>query len=218
MRGTFAHQGFSRGEEIAHAITHGIGALGSIAGLVLLILRAARTGNPKVMVGVVVFGVSMVLLYTASTMYHALTGDRSKRVFELMDHGAIYLLIAGTYTPFALTALGGTQGWWVFGVAWGLAVAGIFYEVVLHRPWAWLSLLSYLVLGWLIVVVGKPLAAALPRNALLLVAAGGVAYTGGTVFYAWRGFRYHHALWHLFVLAGTVFHFFCVLLYVIPMG
>ena len=216
MRGAFAHQGFSRGEEIAHAVTHGIGMLGSLVALVVLVMRAAPHDDARLMVGVCVFGASMLVLYSASTLYHALTARRAKRVFELLDHGAIYLLIGGTYTPFLLVVVGGGWGWSMFGVVWGLAALGIVYEVVLHRPWKWVSLGSYLALGWLLVIVAKQLVAALPAGGLVLVAAGGVAYTGGAVFYAWRGFPYHHAVWHLFVLIGTACHFACVLKYVIP--
>ncbi|MFO7653650.1 MAG: hemolysin III family protein [Candidatus Krumholzibacteriia bacterium] len=216
MRGAFAHKHFSRSEEIAHAITHGIGLLGSIAGLALLVSRAARTDDARVMVGVTVFGATMVLLYAASTIYHALTSVRAKRVFELLDHGAIYLLIAGTYTPFCLVVLGGTWGWSLFGLAWGLAALGIVYEVVFLRRWRWLSLAFYLTMGWLIVVAARPMMASLPPAGLALVAGGGFAYTAGAVFYAWRGFPYHHAVWHVFVVAGTALHFLCVLNYVIP--
>jgi hemolysin III len=216
MRGAFAHQGYSKGEEIAHAITHGIGAAGSIAGLVILIVQAARQGDARLVVGVTIFGAAMVLLYMASTLYHALTPPKAKRVFELMDHAAIYLLIAGTYTPFALVALGGGWGWTLFGLAWGLGVLGILYEVVLKRPSKKLSLMFYLLMGWLVVIAAKPLGAALSGPALTLLGLGGVFYTGGAVFYAWRGFPYHHAVWHLFVVAGTASHFLCVLWYVIP--
>jgi len=216
VRGAFEHEAFSRGEEIAHAVTHGVGVLGSIAGLVLMIRRAADHGGTLLMVGVTVFGTSMVILYTASTLYHALTARRAKRVFMLLDYGAIHLLIAGTYTPFLLVVMGGTWGWTLFGVVWGLALLGIVYEVVLRRPWKWVSLGFYLLLGWLIVVATRPLVAALPPGGLLLLGAGGVAYSGGAVFYAWRGFPYHHALWHLFVLVGTGCHLACVLHYVIP--
>ena len=210
------HASFSRGEEIAHAITHGLGALGSIVGLVILVMRAAPVGDVRLMLGVATFGASMVLLYTASTMYHALTAQRAKFVFELLDHAAIYLLIAGTYTPFLLVTLGGKWGWWLFGVVWGLATLGIIYEVVLRRPWRWLSLAFYLALGWLAVTATQPLSRALPPEGLYLLAAGGLAYTLGAVFYAWRAFPYHHAVWHVFVLAGTGCHFFGVLWYVIP--
>ncbi len=216
MRGSFAHSGFSRGEEIAHAVTHGLGAAGSLVGLILLVMRSSGSGNPRLIIGVSVFGVCMFLLYMASTLYHALTPPRAKRVFELMDHGAIYLLIAGTYTPFTLSVLGGRLGWTLFGISWGLAVLGILYEVVLKRPYKKLSLAFYLLMGWLMVLAVKPLMAALPAPALELLGAGGMAYTGGAVFYAWRGFRYHHALWHLLVLVGTFTHYLCVLWYVIP--
>lgn len=216
MRGAFAHQDFTKGEEIAHAVTHGLGAAGSIFGLVLLIVRAAQQGGARLIVAVTIFGAAMVMLYLASTLYHALTPPKAKRVFELMDHAAIYLLIAGSYTPFTLAVLGGGWGWTLFGLSWGLAVLGILYEVVLLRPSKRLSLLFYLLMGWLMVIAIKPLMAVLPTQALLLIAAGGVAYTGGAVFYAWRGFPYHHAVWHVFVLAGTVFHYLCVLKYVIP--
>ncbi len=216
MRGSFAHQGFSRGEEIAHAITHGLGVLCSIAGLVILVVLAAQRGDARLVTGVSIFGASMIILYTASTMYHALIPKKAKDVFELMDHAAIYLLIAGTYTPFALSVLGGGWGWSTLGVMWGLAVLGIIYEVVFRRPWKKVSLAFYLALGWLVTVPGKPLVEALPTAAILWVAAGGLCYTAGAVFYAWRGFRYHHAVWHVFVLLGTACHFVCVLKFVIP--
>jgi hemolysin III len=216
MRGAISHSRFSAGEEIAHAVTHGLGAVGSLVGLAWLIAVAVPTGSLTTVVGVSVFGATMAILYLASTLYHALTAVRAKRIFELLDHGAIYLLIAGTYTPFCLVTLGDRWGWTVFGIAWGLAILGILYEVVLGRPWKRLSLAFYLALGWLIVIAVKPLMAALPGEALRLLLLGGLAYTGGTVFYAWRGFPYHHALWHLCVLLGTSLHFFCILLYVAP--
>jgi hemolysin III len=216
MRGAFAHEDFPRGEEIAHAITHGLGVLGSVALLVVMVVLAADRGGARLVVGVSVFGASMVILYTASTLYHALTAQRAKRVFRLLDHGAIYLLIAGTYTPFLLVVLGGDRGWTLLGVVWGLALLGIVYEVVLRRPWKWVSLASYIGLGWLMVIAIRPLVAALPSGGLLLLGLGGLAYTGGAVFYAWRAFPYHHAVWHLCVLAGTGCHAACVLRYVIP--
>ncbi len=218
MRGAFAHSGFSKGEEIAHAITHGLGSLGSIAGLVILIVQAVSRGNAWHIVAVTLFGASMVLLYTASTFYHALTPPRAKFVFQLLDHGAIYLLIAGTYTPFTLVSLGGGWGWTLFGLSWGLAILGILYETVFRRPWKRLSLLFYLSISWLVVIAARPLAAVLPTDALALILAGGIAYSVGAIFYAWRGFPYHHALWHLFVMAGTAFHYFCILRFVIPQG
>jgi hemolysin III len=215
LRGTFEHDRFSRGEEIAHAITHGLGTLGGVAGLVILVVQATTRGDARTVVGVTVFGVSILVLYAASTLFHALTAARAKFVFELLDHGAIYLLIAGTYTPFALVALGGAWGWTLFGLSWGLATLGIVYEVVWRRPWKRLSLVFYLALGWLVVIAVRPLADALPSRALLLLGLGGVAYSAGAVFYAWRAFPYHHAVWHLFVLTGTALHYLCVLRFVI---
>ncbi|MFO7607943.1 MAG: hemolysin III family protein [Candidatus Krumholzibacteriia bacterium] len=216
MRGAFAHEDFPRGEEIAHAVTHGLGVLGSVVLLVVMVVLAADRGGTRLVVGVGIFGASMVILYTASTLYHALTPRRAKQVFGLLDHGAIYLLIAGTYTPFLLEVLGGDRGWALLGVVWGLALLGIVYEVVLRRPWKWVSLASYIGLGWLMVIAIRPLVAALPPGGLLLLGLGGLAYTGGAVFYAWRAFPYHHAVWHLCVLAGTGCHAACVLRYVIP--
>ena len=218
VRGAFAHEGFSRGEEIAHAVTHGLGVVGSIVGLVLLLMRSAEHGSARTVAAMAVFGASMVVLYLASTLYHALPRSRAKRVFELLDYAAIYLLIAGSYTPLTLVTLGGALGWALFGVSWGLALLGIIYEVVLLRPSRKLSLAFYLLLGWLAVSAIRPLMHALPGTALLWLGAGGLAYTGGAVFYAWRGFPYHHALWHLFVLAGTFCHFYAVLVYVVPTG
>ncbi|MEZ4387156.1 MAG: hemolysin III family protein [Candidatus Krumholzibacteriia bacterium] len=215
MRGAFQHDRFSRGEEIAHAITHGLGTLGSVVCLVILVVMAAERGSARLVVGVSIFGASMVALYAASTLYHALVNPGAKRVFKLLDHGAIYLLIAGTYTPFCLNVLGGGWGWTLFGLAWGLAILGIVYEVVLRRPWKRLSLVFYLALGWLMIIAIRPLVAALPAPALWLIALGGVSYTGGAVFYAWRGFPYNHAVWHLFVLAGTTLHAICIIRYVV---
>ncbi len=216
MRGAFAHKNFSTGEEIAHAVTHGLGVLFSLVALVLLVVKAARYADARTVTGVAIFGTTMLILYLASTLYHALTPPRAKRVFELLDHAAIYLLIAGTYTPFTLVALGGVWGWTLFGLSWGLGILGILYEVVLLRPSKKLSLAFYLLMGWLVVFAVKPLMGALPAEAITLLGAGGIAYTGGAVFYAWRGFPYHHAVWHLCVLAGTVFHFVAIYAHVIP--
>jgi hemolysin III len=215
MRGGFRHQGFSRGEETAHAITHGLGALFSIACLVVLIVLAGERGSARMVVGVTIFGATMVILYATSTFYHALTPPRAKSLFELLDHGAIYLLIAGTYTPLCLSVLDGGWGWSLFGIGWGLAAIGIVYEVVLRRPWKKLSLIFYLALGWLVLIAVKPLMQTLPAPALWLLLLGGVSYTAGAVFYAWRAFPYHHAVWHLFVLGGSALHSICIIRYVV---
>lgn len=216
MRGRLQHEDYSIGEEISHAISHGIGALLSMAGLVIMVVQAARHAGAQAIVGVSIFGACMVLLYTASTLYHALTPAKTKMVFQLMDHAAIYGLIAGSYTPFALIVLGDSWGWSTFGTVWGLALLGIIYEVVFKRPWKWLSLAFYLGLGWILVIPARILASLMPSAALWLIVAGGVAYSAGAIFYAWRGFRYHHMVWHLFVMLGTALHWYCVIKYVIP--
>jgi len=209
---------FSTGEEIAHSVTHGLGAVLGIVGLVLLVRRALVLGDPRVLAADVVFGASMIVLYAASTLYHALTPPRVKRVFEILDHGAIYLLIAGTYTPFLVLGIGGTLGRTLLIVVWFLAVAGIVFKVFFTGRFRLVSTLLYIGMGWLIVVAVRPLVAAVPTPALVWLLAGGICYTGGTVFYLWRGLRFGHALWHLCVLAGTACHFVAVYRYLPPVG
>ncbi len=212
------HTKYSIREEVAHAVTHGIGTCLSLAGLVLLSVKAARYGSSWHLVAGCVYASTLVLMYASSTLYHALTGARTKRVFQILDHAAIYLLIAGTYTPFTLITLRGPWGWTLFGLVWGLAVGGTLFEIFLQGRFKKLSLLLYLCLGWLAVVAIKPLLTSLPTGGLLLLLAGGLAYSGGAAFYSWRSLRYHHAIWHAFVLLGSLSHFFCILLYVMPSG
>lgn len=205
-------QRYSPGEEIANSITHGVGWLASVAGLAALVTLAASSGGALRVVSCAVFGTTLVLLYAASTLYHALPGARAKRVFRVLDHSAIFLLIAGTYTPLALVALGGGWGWALFGCVWFLAVVGVLLSTLAHGRWRWLSMVLYLAMGWLVVVAIKPLIAALATPALVLVIGGGLAYTGGLAFYAWRRLPYSHAVWHVFVLAGSALHFVAVLI------
>jgi hemolysin III len=202
---------YSTGEEIANSITHGIGWLLSVGGLAYLVTSAALTGGALRVVSCAVFGATLVTLYTASTLYHALRGKRAKRVFRVLDHSAIFLLIAGTYTPLALVALGGAWGWTLFGCVWFLAVVGVLLNTLAHNRWRWLSITLYLAMGWLVVVAIKPLVAALTPSALALVVGGGLAYTIGLTFYGWKKLPYSHAVWHVFVLAGSVLHYFAVL-------
>ena len=203
---------YSFGEEIANSITHGVGWLLSVGALVILVVFAALTGGALRVASCAVFGTTLVLLYAASTLYHAVPSPRAKRVFRVLDHSAIFLLIAGTYTPLALIALGGGWGWALFGCVWFLAVVGVLLNTLAHGRWRWLSITLYLAMGWLVVVAVKPLVAALTTPALVLVVAGGLAYTFGLAFYGWRRLPYSHAVWHLFVLTGSVFHFFAVLI------
>jgi hemolysin III len=209
-------QPFSPAEEVAHSLTHGAGLLLGIAALVLLVVFAARRGSAVHVTACAVYGSTLVLLYAASTFYHALPRGRAKRVFGILDHAAIFLLIAGTYTPFTLVTLRGPWGWSLFGVIWGLAVGGIVLEGVSRGRARRLQLLVYLAMGWLIVVAARPLVERLPTGGLVLLFTGGLAYTFGVLFFVWRRLRFHHAVWHVFVLGGSVCHFFAVLFYVIP--
>jgi hemolysin III len=203
------------GEEVANTITHGIGGALAIAGLVVLVTVAALRGSAWHVVGCSVFGATMVLLYTSSTLYHAIPAPRAKRILRRIDHASIFLLIAGTYTPFTLVSLRGPWGWTLLGVVWGLALLGILLQTgSLRRPV--LAVALYIVMGWTVVVAIRPLLAALPPGGLALLILGGLAYTAGVGFYVWRRLPYHHAIWHGFVLTGTVLHFFAVLFYVIP--
>lgn len=204
---------FTTGEEIAHSITHGLGALASVAGLVLLIVRSVGTGDPWRIISFTIFGATMVLLYTASTFYHALTPPRAKHVFQVLDHAFIYLLIAGSYTPFLLVSLRGGWGWTLFGVVWGVAILGMIFKVWFAGRFRVVSTLLYIGLGWMCIIAVKPMLANVPGPGLAWMLAGGVAYTGGSVFYLWRGMHYHHAVWHVFVLVGSACHWVAVYTY-----
>jgi hemolysin III len=207
---------YSRGEEIANAVTHGVGILLSCAGLAMMVALSALYGDAWHVVSTAIYGSTLVLLYTASTLYHALVHEKAKRVFKILDHAGIYLLIAGSNTPFTLVTLRGPWGWSLFGTVWGLAIAGVSLEAFwVARP-KWLSALVYIGMGWIAVIAIKPLLAALPTGGFVLLAAGGLAYTGGTLFYVMKRVRYMHAVWHLWVLAGSVCHFLAVILYVVP--
>jgi len=207
---------WSRGEEISHAISHGVGAALAIAGLVGLVAVAARHGDAWQIVSSAIFGATMVLLYTASTLYHAIPHPRAKRVFRILDHSGIYLLIAGTYTPFTLGPLRGPWGWALFGVVWTAAVAGVIFKSVALGRAPILSVVLYAAMGWSCVFAFGPLVRALAPGGLVLLFAGGLCYTLGLVFFAWERLRFNHFVWHLFVLAGTILHYLAVLLFVLP--
>lgn len=205
-------------EEVAHAVTHGVGLLLSVVALAILVVLASVYGNTWHIVSCSIYGTTLVLLYAASTLYHALPDPRTKEIFRTLDYSAIYLLIAGTYTPFTLVNLRGGWGWSLFGVVWGTALLGIALEVFGPRRARSLSLALYLPLGWVAVFAAKPLFEHIAPGGLVLLFLGGLAYTGGVVFYAWERLAYNHAIWHVFVLAGSVLHFFAVVLFVIPNG
>ena len=202
----------SLGEEIANSISHGTGFLAALIGVPVLLLGALRHGGAAV-VGASVFAGAMALLYLTSTLYHALAPNRAKRVFQVLDHGAIYLLIAGTYTPFTLGVLRGPWGWTLFGLIWALAACGIVLKSVGGVRHPRLSTALYLGMGWLILIAAKPLWDAMPARGLFWLAAGGLCYTAGVGFYAAPRVRYAHFVWHLFVLAGSACHFVAVLYY-----
>lgn len=207
---------FSRGEEIANAVTHGIGTLLSIAALVLLIVFASVQGTILHVVSFTIYGTAMLLLYTASTLVHSFPIGKAKRVFESLDHSFIYVFIAGTYTPILFHIIQGALGWLLFGIVWGVAVVGVVFKSMFPSKYLFTSTILYIAMGWIIVFAWKPLTTHLEPGGLQLLVTGGILYTVGTVFYMWRSFPYHHAVWHLFVLGGSIVHFFAILLYVLP--
>lgn len=207
---------YTFGDELASSIVHGIGIVLSIAGLAALVALSARYGEVRDVVASAVFGATLVLLYTASTLYHAVPVPKAKPVLRTLDHIAIYLLIAGTYTPFTLIALPGRWGWSLFAAVWTLAALGSVLEFGALRRFRRLSVLLYIGMGWIGMIAFKPLMAHLQTGGMLLLVAGGLAYTLGVPFYLWRRLPYHHSVWHCFVLAGSVLHYLAVLFYVIP--
>lgn len=208
---------YTVGEEIANAVTHGVAALLSIAGLAVLVAFAVLySGSPKVVAAVSIFGASMVFLYTASTLYHSIPNPRAKKVLQYLDHSMIYVLIAGSYTPFCLITLQGYTGLALLCAVWLIAIAGISLQAVLLHKADWINCLLYLSMGWLAVFVIDPLVSTLDSTGLALLVAGGLAYTVGVVFYIFERIPFSHAIWHTFVFAGTTLQFFSVLFYVIP--
>ena len=200
-------------QEIANSISHGLGLLLALVAVPILLLAAIDAGNARFIVGVSVFGGTMVLLYLASTLYHSLTHEAAKQLFRLFDHSAIFLLIAGTYTPFALGVLRGPWGWSLLAAVWILAVVGITLKINKRTRHSRISIVLYVIMGWLAVVAVKPIVMLIPMPGVLLILAGGLAYTGGLAFFAAHRIRYNHFIWHLFVIAGTTCHFFAVLWY-----
>jgi len=203
-------------EEIFNSLTHGIGILISLAGMVLMIVFAGRYGNVNHIVSCTIFGLTLVMLYTASTLYHSFRKPTLKHVFKICDHSCIYLLIAGTYTPFLMVTLKGMLGWSLFAVVWTLTAAGILFKIFFVYRFNILSTIAYILMGWIIIFAVKPLLHSLPEGGIAFLVAGGLAYTLGTIFYAWKKLPFNHAIWHLFVLGGSICHFLAVILYVIP--
>lgn len=207
--------GYSITEEIWHAITHGLGLALSIAGLTVLVIDSANNGSVTAVVSSAIFGATLILLYGSSTLYHALTHHDIKQRFQQFDHASIYILIAGSYTPITLVSLGGAWGWSIFSIVWAIAAIGIFLEFAFPRRFEKLSLFLYVIMGWIIVIAIKPLLEGMESGGLWLLLGGGLSYTVGIVFYLWEKLPFNHAIWHLFVLGGSILHFFMVLLYVV---
>jgi hemolysin III len=213
---TRSGRALSLSEEIANSVTHGAGLVASVAGLVVLVTAAVRRGDAWLITSCVIYASTLVLLYAASTLYHSLAATRARHVFQIIDHSAIYLLIAGTYTPFALVNLRGPWGWTLLVIVWALAVAGVAAKAVFGPRWPIVSTVLYIAMGWTAVVAFKPMMLHVAPAGIAWLVAGGLAYTGGIAFFAWDRLRYNHAMWHLFVLSGSICHFVAVLFYVVP--
>jgi hemolysin III len=203
-------------EELANGITHGIGLALSVVGLIVLVVLSILRGNAWHIAGCTTFGVTLVLLYAASTMYHSFRSPRFKRILKILDHTAIYLLIAGTYTPFTLVNLRGFWGWTLFGLVWGLSVFGILWKLFHVDRFQIVSTLVYVAMGWLVLIAIKPVMSAVPLSGMAWLFAGGLFYTVGILFFAWKRVPYNHAIWHVFVMAGSICHYFAVMFYVLP--
>jgi len=203
----------SAAEEMANSISHGLGLVASLAAAPILIFVALKAGGPAAIFGAAVFAVSMVSLYLASTLYHLLPEENGKSFFRILDHSAIFVLIAGTYTPFTLGVLRGPWGWTLLGLIWTLAIVGLILKAVPATRYSRVSIVLYVVMGWLAVIAVRPILLHVPLPGILWIVAGGLAYTGGLVFFGLHRLRFNHFIWHLFVLAGTVCHFFAVLWY-----
>lgn len=210
---THSHKIQTLGEEIANSITHGIGAGLSIAALVILVVLASRRGDAWRMASFSIYGTTLFLLYLSSTLYHSFVNPKIKNIFRILDHSAIYLLIAGTYTPITLTLMRGTWGWTLFGLAWAMAIAGIIVTTFLLDKLKALLVLSYVVMGLLAIIAIKPMIQMVPRGMIAWLFIGGACYLLGIIFYLWKRLPYHHPIWHLFVLGGSISHFLGILFY-----
>ena len=206
----------SFGEEVANSLSHGIGAALGIAALVILVVFAALQGDPWRVVSFAIYGSTLIILFMASTLYHGIQHPGAKSILERFDHAGIYLLIAGTYTPILLVSMRGAWGWSLFGVIWGIAALGAGYEISSARKKGKFSVIAYILMGWLCVIALRQLLISVSPGGLAWLAAGGLLYTAGVIFYVWHKLPYNHAIWHLFVLGGSICHFFAMLFYVLP--
>ena len=202
---------YTLGEEIANAITHGVGLLLAIAGTVVLIVMASFTGDPYKITSVSIYGATLILLYLGSTLYHSIPGKKAKKVFRIIDHSSIFLLIAGSYTPFTLIVLRDGLGWYMLVGVWIIAILGVVFKAVCMEKFSKASTFLYILMGWLIVVDVKGIVGGVDTATLILLVLGGVAYTSGCFFFAMDKWRYNHSIWHIFVMAGSIFQYFAVL-------
>lgn len=203
-------------EELLNSISHGVGACLSVAALVLCIVQATLHGNAAGVVGASIYGSTLVILYCMSTLYHAITNRTARMVFRVFDHTSIYLLIAGTYTPITLVTLKGAMGWVLFGIVWATAILGITFNSISIERFKKFSMISYIVMGWAVVISIKDIIEKMPTVGLIFLLLGGIAYTVGIIFYVLKKKKYMHSVWHFFVLAGSILQFFCIYLYVLP--
>jgi hemolysin III len=210
------HKRQSYAEEIANATTHGIGLVLSVVGWIVLVVFSGMAGDGWDLAAAAVFGGSLVFLYSTSTLYHSVRSPETKQYLRILDHVAIFLLIAGTYTPFTVVLMREGWGWTLLALIWGLAIAGLLFKLVSKHRFHPAATSLYLAMGWMGILLVDPMRAALPFGALLLVAAGGIAYTVGVIFYGWHSLRYSHAIWHVFVLVGSICHFIAIALYILP--
>lgn len=206
---------YTLGEEIFNSVSHGAGSLLSIAGTVILIVFSAIYADAWAVVSSCVYGASLIILYTMSTLYHAITNEKAKKFFRIMDHNTIFFLIAGTYTPLTLFCLNGWLGWTLFGIVWGAAIIGIVLNSIDLERFRKPSVVCYILMGWVIILAIRPLMESIPQTSLIFLLIGGVFYTVGVIFYAIKKIKYFHSIWHLFTIAGSIFHYFSILLAVI---
>ena len=212
MKGKRSVFGYTLGEEIMNAVTHGIGALLGVAGTAVLIVLSALKGDAWWIVTSAIYGFTLVLLFTMSTIYHALKPNRAKKVFRVFDHASIYLLIAGTYTPITLGVMRNALGWVLFSVVWGISILGIVLNSISIEKFKKISMIFYILTGWAVIMAVKPMLMLMSAKGLLLMLLGGIAYTGGITFFAMKKVKYMHSIWHVFVLLGAVLQYFAVLL------
>ncbi len=203
---------YTLGEEIFNSVSHGIGAALAVGGMVVLIVLSAAGSNSWGIISSCIYGFSLVLLYTMSTLYHAISNNKAKKFFRIMDHNTIYILIAGTYTPYTLVTLKGTIGWILFGIVWGAAILGIVLNSIDLERFKKFSLICYVMMGWVIIFAVKPMISSLSSKALIFLLVGGIFYTVGIIFYVIKKIKYFHSIWHLFTVAGSVFHYFSILI------